>query len=92
VEIQLRRVVQLLEGRGIHLQVDQAAREYLADVGYDPNFGARPLKRAIQRELQDPLALEILSGSYPQGSTIRVEASPDGLIFIQQGETELVEN
>jgi ATP-dependent Clp protease ATP-binding subunit ClpB len=70
--------------------VDQGAREYLAEVGYDPNFGARPLKRAIQRELQDPLALEILSGSYPEGATIRVEGSPDGLIFIQVGETELL--
>jgi ATP-dependent Clp protease ATP-binding subunit ClpB len=92
VDIQLRRVVQLLEGRGIQLEVDQGAREYLAEVGYEPNFGARPLKRAIQRELQDPLALEILSGSYPEGSTIRVEGSPDGLIFIQVGETELVED
>jgi ATP-dependent Clp protease ATP-binding subunit ClpB len=90
VDIQLRRVIQLLEARDIHLEVDQGAREYLAEVGYDPNFGARPLKRAIQRELQDPLALEILSGSYPEGATIRVEGSPDGLIFIQVGETELV--
>ena len=92
VDIQLRHVIQLLEGRGIHLEVDQGAREYLAEVGYDPNFGARPLKRAIQRELQDPLALEILSGSYPEGATIRVEGSPDGLIFIQVGESELVED
>jgi ATP-dependent Clp protease ATP-binding subunit ClpB len=92
VDIQLRRVIQLLEARDIHLEVDQGAREYLAEVGYDPNFGARPLKRAIQRELQDPLALEILSGSYPEGATIRVEGSPDGLIFIQVGESELVED
>jgi ATP-dependent Clp protease ATP-binding subunit ClpB len=92
VDIQLRRVMQLLEARDIHLEVDQGAREYLAEVGYDPNFGARPLKRAIQRELQDPLALEILSGSYPEGATIRVEGSPDGLIFIQVGESELVED
>ena len=90
VDIQLRRVIQLLEARGIHLEVDQGAREFMAEVGYDPNFGARPLKRAIQRELQDPLALEILSGSYPEGSTIRVEGSPDGLIFVQVGETEVV--
>jgi ATP-dependent Clp protease ATP-binding subunit ClpB len=92
VDIQLRRVVQLLEERGLHLEIDQGAREYLAEVGYDPNFGARPLKRAIQRELLDPLALEILSGSYPEGATIRVGGSLDGLIFIQVGETELVEN
>jgi len=90
VDIQLRRVIQMLEGRGLHLEIDQGAREFLVEVGYDPNFGARPLKRAIQRELQDPLALEILSGSYPEGSTISVEGSPDGLIFIQVGEAEVV--
>jgi ATP-dependent Clp protease ATP-binding subunit ClpB len=53
----------------------------LADIGYDPDFGARPLKRAIQRELQDPLALEVLSGSLKVGDLIRVEAGSDGLIF-----------
>jgi ATP-dependent Clp protease ATP-binding subunit ClpB len=92
VDIQLRRVIQLLEGRGLHLEVDQGARKYLAEVGYDPNFGARPLKRAIQRELQDPLALEILSGNYAEGATIHVEGSPDGLIFTHVEEAELVED
>jgi ATP-dependent Clp protease ATP-binding subunit ClpB len=76
VDIQLHRV---------HLEIDEGARQFLADVGYDPSFGARPLKRAIQRELQDPLALEILSGTYQEGETIRVEGSPDGLIFIPMG-------
>jgi ATP-dependent Clp protease ATP-binding subunit ClpB len=50
-------------------------------VGYDPDFGARPLKRAIQRELQDPLALKMLSGEFHQGDTIRVDRGPDGLTF-----------
>ena len=82
VDIQLLRVRELLKQRGIHLEIDQGAREYLAEVGFDPNFGARPLKRAIQRELQDPLALEILSGSYHEGDIVSVEGTPDGLVFI----------
>jgi ATP-dependent Clp protease ATP-binding subunit ClpB len=67
--------------RGYRLEVTDAAREYLAEVGYDPTFGARPLKRAIQRELQDPLALKILSGDFHEGDTVRVERGPEGLTF-----------
>ena len=81
VDIQLRRVSQLLEEKGYHLEVTEAAREFLADVGYDPDFGARPLKRAIQRELQDPLALKILSGEFHEGEIIKVDRGEDGLIF-----------
>jgi ATP-dependent Clp protease ATP-binding subunit ClpB len=81
VGIQLRRIADLLRERGYNLEVSEAAREYLAEVGYDPDFGARPLKRAIQRELQDPLALEILSGKYQEGDTIRVERDTSGLEF-----------
>jgi ATP-dependent Clp protease ATP-binding subunit ClpB len=81
VGIQLRRVERLLEDRGFHLEVSPSAREYLAEVGYDPSFGARPLKRAIQRELQDPLALKILSGDFQEGDTILVERGPEGLAF-----------
>jgi len=53
--------------------VTPAAKEYLAEAGYDPDYGARPLKRAIQRELQDPLALRILNGDFPAGSVIVVD-------------------
>ena len=81
VEIQLQHVTKLLADKGYHLQVSDSAREYLAEVGYDPNFGARPLKRAIQRELQDPLALKILSGEFQDGDTITVERGPNGLTF-----------
>jgi ATP-dependent Clp protease ATP-binding subunit ClpB len=73
VDIQLRRVSKLLADKGYKLEVTEAAREYLAEVGYDPNFGARPLKRAIQRELQDPLALKVLAGEFKEGDTIRVD-------------------
>jgi ATP-dependent Clp protease ATP-binding subunit ClpB len=81
VEIQLRHVKDLLADKGYRLEISDAARGYLAEVGYDPTFGARPLKRAIQRELQDPLALKILSGDFREGDTIRVERGPDGLTF-----------
>jgi len=81
VNIQLRRVSDLLAERGFVLEVSEAAREYLADVGYDPNYGARPLKRAIQRELQDPLALDILSGKFREGQIIRVDRGEDELVF-----------
>ncbi|MFM8320429.1 MAG: AAA family ATPase, partial [Chloroflexota bacterium] len=81
VDIQLRRVGSLLSGRGFGLEVSEAAREFLGDVGFDPDFGARPLKRAIQRELQDPLALRILSGEFHEGDLIRVDRGADGLTF-----------
>ena len=81
VNIQLRRVNQLLTQKGFHLEVTEAAREYLAKIGYDPDFGARPLKRTIQRNLQDPLALKILSGEFHEGDTIHVDRGEDGLIF-----------
>jgi ATP-dependent Clp protease ATP-binding subunit ClpB len=81
VDIQLRRVIKLLADKGYQLEVSEAAREYLAEVGYDPDFGARPLKRAIQRELQDPLAMKILAGEFKEGDRIRVDRSREGLIF-----------
>jgi ATP-dependent Clp protease ATP-binding subunit ClpB len=81
VDIQLRRVSQLLAEKGYHLEVTESAREYLAEAGYDPDFGARPLKRTIQRELQDPLALKILSGEFHEGETIQVNRGEPGLIF-----------
>jgi ATP-dependent Clp protease ATP-binding subunit ClpB len=91
VDIQLRRAAKLLSERGFTLEVSEAAREYLAEVGYDPDFGARPLKRAIQRELQDPLALRILSGDFHDGDTIRVERGAEGLEFTAIAQAEVVE-
>ncbi|MFY9366691.1 MAG: ATP-dependent chaperone ClpB [Brevefilum fermentans] len=81
VDIQLERVAALLSQRGLTLQVDPEARLYLAEVGYDPDFGARPLKRAIQRELQDPLALMVIGGEVSEGDTLKVSRRPDGLVF-----------
>ncbi|MDQ1900430.1 ATP-dependent chaperone ClpB [Paracoccus sp. WLY502] len=80
VKIQLRRLEQRLAGRKITLDLDEDARKWLADQGYDPVFGARPLKRVIQRALQDPLAELLLSGEVLDGQTVHVSAGPDGLI------------
>ena len=80
VEIQLRRLDRRLATRGVSLELDDAARQWLADEGYDPVFGARPLKRVIQRSLQDRLAEMLLAGDLRDGDTVRVGAGTDGLI------------
>ncbi len=80
VEIQLRRLEKRLEGRKITLSLDADAKAWLADEGYDPVYGARPLKRVIQRQLQDPLAEMLLAGDILDGATISVTAGAEGLI------------
>jgi ATP-dependent Clp protease ATP-binding subunit ClpB len=81
VDIQLRRLEARLAGRKITLALDAGAKAWLADEGYDPVFGARPLKRVIQRHLQDPLAEMLLAGDVLDGATITVSADPEGLII-----------
>lgn len=81
VDIQLARLQKRLLGRKITLAFDDAAKTWLADEGYDPVFGARPLKRVIQRALQDPLAELLLSGDVKDGDTIAVSAGAEGLII-----------
>ena len=79
VDIQLQRLLKLLEDRKVRLELDAKAREWLAEAGYDPIYGARPLKRVIQRNLQDRLAGLLLEGSIKDGDLVRVSASADGL-------------
>ncbi len=79
VDIQLDRLQSLLEDRKIVLDLDETAKTWLADQGYDPVYGARPLKRVIQRELQNPLAGLILEGKIADGDTVQVSAGPGGL-------------
>jgi ATP-dependent Clp protease ATP-binding subunit ClpB len=88
VRIQLEHVAKLLRSRGYGLEITPEAAAYLADVGYDPAYGARPLKRAIQREVQDPLAMKVLGGEVQPGQTIRVEHVPDGLVFHTSDQAE----
>ncbi|MCB8823068.1 ATP-dependent chaperone ClpB [Microvirga rosea] len=81
VDIQITRLQKLLEDRKITLTLDPEAREWLADKGYDPAYGARPLKRVIQKNVQDPLAEQILSGEIHDGEPVTVHAGPLGLII-----------
>jgi len=79
VDIQLGGLKRILEDRKITLELDEAAREWLAEAGYDPSYGARPLKRVIQRSLQDKLADLLLAGTLHDGTVVRVSAGEDGL-------------
>jgi ATP-dependent Clp protease ATP-binding subunit ClpB len=81
VEIQLKRLEALLQDRKITLALDDAAKAWLAERGYEPAYGARPLKRVIQRYLQDPLAELLLGGSIKDGDTVRVTAGEGGLLI-----------
>ena len=81
VDIQVARVGKLLKDRKIILDLTDGARAWLGRVGYDPVYGARPLKRAVQRYLQDPLADMILRGQVPDGSTVRVEDGDGALVL-----------
>ncbi|WP_442681343.1 ATP-dependent chaperone ClpB [Sphingomonas sp. ASY06-1R] len=81
VDIQVGRVQKLLNDRKVTLQLSEGAREWLGRVGYDPVYGARPLKRAVQKYLQDPLAEEILRGEVPDGSTVVVEDGDGKLVL-----------
>jgi ATP-dependent Clp protease ATP-binding subunit ClpB len=81
VDIQIERLQKLLEDRKIAITLDAKAREWLADKGYDPAYGARPLKRVIQKYVQDPLAELILSGQIKDGEKVKISAGRDGLAF-----------
>ncbi|MBK6718853.1 MAG: ATP-dependent chaperone ClpB [Sphingomonadales bacterium] len=81
VDIQVSRVAKLLADRKVTLELTDAARAWLGRVGYDPVYGARPLKRAVQKYLQDPLAEKILRGEVPDGSAVHVDEGDGGLVF-----------
>ena len=76
-----RRVIERVAERGIDVQLTPEARELIGDLGYDPVYGARPLKRVIQKRLVDRLALSILQGEFTEGDTVRVDAA-DGEIVL----------
>jgi ATP-dependent Clp protease ATP-binding subunit ClpB len=81
VTIQLKNLERLLADRNIHITLDQSARDWLAEAGYDPVYGARPLKRVIQRNLQNPLAGLILEGAVKDGESVEVSGSEAGLVI-----------
>jgi ATP-dependent Clp protease ATP-binding subunit ClpB len=88
VDIQLERLKTLLADRKITLELDGDARHWLAERGYDPVYGARPLKRTIQRYVQDPLAERILAGDIPDGSVVKVLEGSDRLNFKLRGASD----
>jgi ATP-dependent Clp protease ATP-binding subunit ClpB len=91
VDIQVEQLADRLKARGLQLELTDEARQWISKTGYDPDFGARPLKRVIQREVADPIALELLKGDYRDGDTILVDAKPDGgLVFESAATAEIV--
>jgi ATP-dependent Clp protease ATP-binding subunit ClpB len=81
VDIQLAYLSERLKDRKIRLEFTDKARDLIMEQGYDPTFGARPLKRTIQQEMENPLAMELLAGRFTDGDTIRVDAGPQGFVF-----------
>jgi ATP-dependent Clp protease ATP-binding subunit ClpB len=83
IEIQLAELGELLSSRGLSIELSDAAKEHLVELGYEPSFGARPLRRAIVRQLQDPLAEALLRGGYAAGTRVRVDVRDGQVVFEQ---------
>ncbi len=81
VELELGKVIERLDSKNVHLVVDKKAKDFLCDKGYDPKFGARPLKRAIEKFVEDPLSEEILRGNILKGQTVKIQVTKEKLKF-----------
>jgi ATP-dependent Clp protease ATP-binding subunit ClpB len=88
VELQLARLRERLAERGLRLELTDAAKEVVTDAGWDPTYGARPLKRALQRLVENPLALRLLEGDFAEGDTVRVKSENGELVFEKAGVAE----
>jgi len=88
VELQLERLRERLADRGLKLELTDDAKQAIGDAGWDPTYGARPLKRAIQRLLENPLALRLLEGDFGEGDTIRVDGQNGDLVFVKAAAAE----
>src|SRR6184192_1055033 len=88
LDLEIGKVMQRLKARNIVLQLDEKAKDFLVGKGYDPSYGARPMRRAVERSLEDPLAEEILKGSFHEGEPIQVSAENDHLTFSQKTPAE----
>jgi ATP-dependent Clp protease ATP-binding subunit ClpC len=88
LDLEVRKVMQRLKNRNILLQLDEKAKDFLVEKGYDPQYGARPMRRSVERFLEDPLAEEILRGAMHEGESIRVSVDKDRLIFTQNAAAE----
>ena len=85
IDIQLRGLMRRLEDRKIHVELTDKAKDLLIEEGYDPTYGARPLKRTIQRRVLDPLAMRVLQGEFTEGTSVRIDASGGALTFAKAG-------
>jgi ATP-dependent Clp protease ATP-binding subunit ClpB len=85
IEVQLGKLRQMLADRGVTIELDDSAKELLVKEGYDPVYGARPLKRAIQTLIQNPLAVKLLQGEIASGQTIRISAKDGEMKFVPVG-------
>jgi ATP-dependent Clp protease ATP-binding subunit ClpB len=88
VDIQLQSLERRLKGRGLHLSISDTAKAQLAERGYDPIFGARPLKRVIQQEIENPLATHILDGEFAEGDTVAIDADQHLRFTFKKGAPE----
>ena len=88
VDVQLGRFGARAAKRDLHIEVTDRAKDFLANAGFDPIYGARPLKRAIQQHLENPLAAELLGGKFAPGETLEVDASGGNLVFTAKGTAE----
>jgi ATP-dependent Clp protease ATP-binding subunit ClpB len=88
VDIQMRSLRRRLEERHMTVELTEAAKELLVGEGFDPNYGARPLKRTIQRRILDPLAFKVLDGTFKDGDRLIVDAKDDGFVFEKAREAE----
>jgi ATP-dependent Clp protease ATP-binding subunit ClpB len=88
VELQLARLRERLAERGLSLELTDAAKEVVTEAGWDPTYGARPLKRALQRLVENPLALRLLEGDFAEGDTVFVDAADGELVFAKAGVAE----
>jgi ATP-dependent Clp protease ATP-binding subunit ClpA len=84
IDIQLKRLVSQLQLRSVHMTISEATKDVLLKDGFDPAYGARPMRRAIQRLIQDPLSLKLLEGDYAPGDTVVVDAEDGKLKFDRQ--------
>ena len=91
VQLQLQELAKRLTANGLLLEVSEDAMDQVASAGYDPTFGARPLKRVIQREIQNPLAKALLTDDYPEGATVEVGYDGRGFVFSQRNAAKAAE-
>jgi ATP-dependent Clp protease ATP-binding subunit ClpB len=90
IDIQIHGLLKRLEDRKIHVELSDPAKRFIVSEGYDPMYGARPLKRTIQRRVLDPLAMRVLEGEFREGDRITVDVGDNGLTFEKAGTTATV--